>query len=213
MLKTLKVTFAVFAIALGLFAFGAVSEAQTDEAYEDIEETTLAPDSPFYFLRNWQETIESFVANFQSEEAQANLELKFAQRRVAEMKRLARLGEDGELMEKLQARWQEHITSMQERAERITTRREEAKTRFLEQIDRHRSVMEKVREQVPDEAKDAIDRSIENYETNRAKLLENFTGDKRKEIEDRLKERLEKTIDRFEINRERFRELRDNSTQ
>ena len=71
------------------------------DPYEDIEEAAFAPDSPFYFLKGWQEAIEGVIANFQGDEARANLELRFAERRVAEMKRLARLGEDGELMENI----------------------------------------------------------------------------------------------------------------
>ncbi|OGC54562.1 hypothetical protein A2797_01570 [candidate division WWE3 bacterium RIFCSPHIGHO2_01_FULL_48_15] len=213
MLKFLKVVFAVFAASITFFAFQTTTQAKSDEAYDDIEEAALAPDSPFYFLRNWQETVETFITNFQDEEAKANLEMEFAQRRLSEMKRLARLGADGEIIERLQTRWQEHINRMRELAEKITTRREEAKTRFLEQIDRHRAVMEKVREQVPDEAKDSIDRAIKNYETARQKLLENFSGSKLDEIKSRLKERLDGTVERFRLNRERFKNLLENRSE
>jgi len=177
------------------------------DPYEDVEEATFAPDSPFYFLRTWQEAVEGFIANFQGDEARADLELRFAERRIAEMRRLARLGEDGDLMERLRQRWEQHLERAQERAERATERREEIQTTILEQMDRHRLLLDGILEQVPDEAKDAINRAIENYETNRQKLLERLSSDRLEEVERELKERLEKTIERFQLRRERFRNL------
>ncbi|OGC38149.1 hypothetical protein A2V54_03100 [candidate division WWE3 bacterium RBG_19FT_COMBO_53_11] len=182
------------------------------DPYEDIEEAAFAPDSPFYFLRGWQEAIEGFIANFQGDEARANLELRFAERRVAEMKRLARLGEDGDVMERLRQRWEQHLVQAQERAEKMSERREEIQELILEQMDRHRTVMEKVLEQVPAEAQDAINRAIENYETNRQKLLERFSSDRLEEVKSKLKKRFESTIERFQLRRERFRDLLENGT-
>ncbi|MEX0587249.1 MAG: DUF5667 domain-containing protein [Patescibacteria group bacterium] len=196
------------------FLGGAVSAQEGEvEPYEDIEESALAPDSPFYFLRSWQEAIEGFIANFQGDEARADLELRFAERRVAEMKRLARLGEDGEIMERLRQRWEQHLAQAQERAGKVSERREEIKERILEQMDRHRITLEGVLEQVPDEAKDAINRAIENYETRRTELLESFSEDRVEALKDRLKERLDSTIDRFQLRRERFRRLLENGLE
>ena len=210
-MKTVKI-FILALLPILVFAFLASNVFAQDEPYEDIEEAALAPDSPFYFLRGWQESVEGFIANFQGDEARANLELRFAERRVAEMKRLARLGEDGDVMERLRQRWEQHLERAQERAEKVSERREEIQTTILEQMDRHRTVMERVLEQVPDEAKDAINRAIENYETNRQKLLESFPTERLEEVKNKLKDRLESTIERFQLRRERFRNLLENGT-
>ena len=210
-MKTVKI-FILALLPILVFAFLAGNIFAQEEPYEDIEEAALAPDSPFYFLKDWQEAIEGVIANFQGDEARANLELRFAERRVAEMKRLARLGEDGELMENLREQWQEHLTRAQERAEKVSERREEIQTTILEQMDRHRTVMERVLEQVPDEAQDAINRAIDNYETNRQKLLESFPTERLEEVKSKLKDRLESTIERFQLRRERFRNLLENGT-
>jgi len=210
-LKTVKI-FVLALLPLLVFAFSAGNVFAQDEPYEDIEEAALAPDSPFYFLRGWQEAIEGFIANFQGDEARANLELRFAERRVAEMRRLARLGEDGDVMERLRQRWEQHLERAQEWAEKTTERREEIQTTILEQMDRHRLLMDGILEQVPDEAKDAINRAIENYETNRQRLLERFSSDRLEEVKSKLKKRLESTIERFQLRRERFLDLLDNGT-
>jgi len=104
------------------------------------------------------------------------------------------------------------LTRAQERAEKVSERREEIQTTILEQMDRHRTVMERVLEQVPDEAQDAINRAIDNYETNRQKLLESFPTERLEEVKSKLKDRLESTIERFQLRRERFRNLLENGT-
>lgn len=192
-------------LVLGFLAGGTFAQAD-EEPYEDIPEATFAQDSPFYFLRNWQEGIERFVSNFQSDEAKTNLELRFAKRRIAEMRRLARLGQD-DLLAKAEERWQSHLARAQERAEKLTERRDEIREKILEQMDQHRTVLEKVLEQVPEQAQDAINQAIENYTTNREELLNRFPSPDRSEVETHLKQRLENTIDRFQLRRDRFQEI------
>lgn len=209
--KLIKATFlaALFIFPLLLLTTNAFAQ----DAYEDIPEATFAQDSPFYFLRSWQEGVERFIANFQSDEAKTNLELRFAQRRLAEMRRLARLGKGGERMEKIRERWQEHLERAQEKADRMRERREEMRERILEQMDRHRTVLERVLEQVPEQAQGAINRAIENHTTNRERLLKNFSAEQRSQIEERLRERLDQTLDRFQMRRDRFRKILETPTE
>lgn len=195
-----------------LFLTGGIS-ANGDTAYEDIEEATLAPDSPFYFLRNWQEGIERFITNFRGDEATADLELRHAERRVAEMRRLTRLGENGERLEQLRERWAEHLERAGERAERATENREAIRERILEQMDRHRTVFERVRDRASDEAREALDRAIENYETRRSNLLERFSEEELDGVREHLRERLDETIEHEELQRDRFRDLLESRTE
>ncbi len=211
MLKVLKSVTAILVFALLIFTPLVFAHSATAESYEDIEEATLAHNSPFYFLRTWQESIERFIANFQGDEAIANLEIKHAQRRVAEMKRLARLGRD-ELLAEAADRWQNHLQRAQERAEQVQERREEIHQKILESMDRHRSTLERVRDQVPDQAKDAIDRAIDNYQTRRESLLEKFSTDRRDDVETHLRQRLNTTVDELQLNRDRFQEILENKS-
>ena len=198
--------FIFMAISLLFLTRAAIAQ----EAYEDIPEATFAQDSPFYFLRGWQEGVESFIANFQSEEARTELELRFAQRRIAEMERLARLGKN-DLLAKAEERWQSHLAKAQELSEKLTEKQDEVRERILEQMDRHRTVLEKVLAQVPEQAQDAINRAIENYTIRREEMLTKFES-RRTEIEARLKQRLEKTIERSQLDRDRFLEILKNHT-
>lgn len=212
MFKTARIIFLALLpmLVFGFLAVEAGAHEGEAEPYEDIEAATLAPDSPFYFLRGWQEGIERFVANFRGDEAVADLEIRLAERRISEMRRLANLGINGDRMERLRERWEQHLERAEERAERATENREAIRERILEQMDRHRAVFERVREQAPEEARDALDRAIENYETRRGDLLDRFSEDQIEEIREELRERLESTVDRFELRRERFRNSLEN---
>lgn len=174
-----------------------------------------------YFLRRGQEALERLFAR--TEEARTNLELRFAERRVSEMKRLWNrcqregLTEDKQQrclghLEKAEERREKHLVRAQEHAEKITERQEEHRERILEQMDRHRTVLERIREQVPEQARDAIDRDFENYKTNRKRLLNKFPTERRRRIEDHLKDRLEQTIDQHLLKRDRFQEILENRT-
>jgi flagellar biosynthesis GTPase FlhF len=190
-----------------LLSIGKVAMAQ--DAYEDIPEAALASDSPFYFLRGWQETIETFVANFQSDEAKINLELRFAERRAGEIEHVTRVGRN-DLIEKLRTRWEENLQKAQERAETLQENREELLQRVLEATDRHRAVLERVLEQVPEQAQEAIQRAIDNSATLRTKILENFSGSKLEEVKSRLEERLNNTIEKLQLKRNRLNDLLNN---
>ncbi|GMR19090.1 MAG: hypothetical protein BMS9Abin34_216 [Patescibacteria group bacterium] len=208
MFKILRLGLIVGFLAIALSLVGSSVIAQEDttntntEVYEDISEPFLKPDSPFYFLRHWQEGAEKFLVR--SEEAKANLEVKFAQRRVGEMRYLARTGRK-ELLEKTRARWEEHLQRAQERAERVKERRDEVRERILEATDRHRMVLEKASERAPEEAKEGLRRAIENSGKVREKILERLPSELREKTKDRLKQRLEKSIDRFQLRRDRFK--------
>lgn len=211
MLKFLRLSLVVAFLGLTFFFLGGSALSQEDtatiEAYEDIPETAFAPDSPFYFLRDWQEGVERFFAR--SDEARANLELKHAQRRVAEIKRLTRLGET-DLLEQARERWQEHMQRAEERAEQVQERQEEIRQKVLEATDKHRLVLEKVLESAPEQAQEGLQRAIDNSTILRQRLLEKFPTGTRGVLEGRLKQRLENSIDQFQLPRDRFLELLQN---
>lgn len=202
-------------VALALFFVGGVVSAQEDtdvttpetvEAFEDIQEAPgwLTPGSPFYFLRSWQEGIERFFAR--SDEARTNLELKHAQRRIAEMRRLARLNK-GELLEKVRERWQKHLEKAQERAEKMVEKREEVRERVLEATSKHLAVLEKVYEQAPEQAKEGLQRAIENAKRYQGAVLKRFTPEKMETLKERIRTRFESFRKKHNLLKERFKNL------
>lgn len=198
---------------LALFVVGGVVFAQEDTdvatpettgAIEDIQEPLLSPDSPFYFLRRGQEAIERFLAR--SEEARTNLELKHAQRRIGEMKHLARVNRT-ELLEKVRVRWQAHLEKAQERVERMVEKREEVREHVLEMTSKHLAVLEKVYEKAPEEAKEGLQRAIDNAERYQEVILERFSPEKTETLREELETKFEQFREKHDLLEERFKDL------
>lgn len=181
-----------------------VTTTETSEAFEDIQEPLLSPDSRFYFLRRGQEAIERFFAR--SEEAKANLELKHAQRRVGEMKHLARVNRK-DLLEKARERWQAHLERAQERAEQMVEKREEVRERVLETTSKHLAVLEKVYEKAPEQAKEGLQRAIDNAKRYQGVILERFSPERMETLKERIKTRLEHFREKHNLLEERFKDL------
>ncbi len=181
-----------------------LADPPTIEEFEDIQEPLLSPDSPFYFLRQWQEGVERFLTR--SEEAHANLELKHAQRRVGEMKHLARVNKK-ELLERTQERWQNHIQKAQERAERVSEQREVVRERVLEATSKHLAVLEKVYEQAPEEAKEGLQRAIDNAKQHQQTILERFSQDEIETLRENLKTKFDRFSEKYNLSGERFKDI------
>ena len=155
-------------LTLGLLAFPSmvIAQEETISIEEDtsVEETVnvpIRPDSPFYFLTSIAENVELFFTF--DDEGKLDKELKFADRRVAEMDLIAE-NEDTALLEKLQSKYEKHIQN----AEQIAARNQERETEMVQKItqaqEKHVRVLKDVAEKVPLKAKESIDRVIEDTE-------------------------------------------------
>lgn len=115
----------VILILVGFFSLVSVAAlAQTDassinsaEAAE-IENAGILPSNPFYFLKEWKRGITKVFAF--SAEKKAELELKEAEERAAEMKKLEELKpEKTEALEKAAENYQENMERLQSRLEAL----------------------------------------------------------------------------------------------
>ncbi len=132
--------FVVFS-AFGLFAMGLVG-AQTAE---DIGNPGITPDSAFYFL-------DRIFDGFQGAESLAN-------EKAAETIAMAEKGDEKAANRSL-GLYQRNLERLQERAQ--NTERGEVAERIVNQTTHHLIVLAGVLEQVPEEAKGAIERAMEN---------------------------------------------------
>lgn len=158
MKKLLFIFLAIGFLGLPSLAF-AQEEITTVEEETETVSVPIRPDSPFYFLTSIAENIELFLTF--DEGGKLDKELKFADRRVAEMNVIAEDG-DTALLEKLQAKYEKHIQN----AEKIAAKNQERETEMVQKIteaqEKHLRVLKDVAEKVPLKAKESIDRVIED---------------------------------------------------
>lgn len=116
----------------------------------------ITPDSPFYFLDSWGESISMFFAF--SDEAKADKNIAHAEEKLAEAKKMAEEGKtvaEG-VAEKNYAKDIDDATT-----EAKLTGKENALQRIQEATTRHQAVMEKVLSQVPEQAKASIQKAMD----------------------------------------------------
>lgn len=180
------------------------------EEIEDIPEPFLSPNSPFYFLREWQEWVEGFLAN--SSEKKVALALKQADRRVGEIKHLVRINRT-DLLDRTQARWEAKIQKAQEWAEKVTANQVEVKENVLEATSKHLAVLEKVYENAPEQAQKGLQRAIDNAQRHQERMLEHFEAKEQEQLEEKVRIRLERFQQKHNLRRERFESLFPNSQE
>jgi hypothetical protein len=124
------------------------------------EETTttveagLTTESPFYFLDRWLETIELFFTFDEDEKTEKRLE--FAEERLAELEEIADEATEDE-MDVLSEEYEEELDELEEEEGQS----DEVKQRIREARERHIRVLERVRDNAPEQAQPALNRVIE----------------------------------------------------
>jgi len=175
-----------------------IEEVILDETVEaeDLEtsEPRLLPDSPFYFLKEWGRGIQSLFTFGRLKKSE--LEQKFADERIIELKELIEEGKDskfiGESIEKYE-RTMEKIRTRTEKIEENAEENEEVE-KFLGKFTRHQllhqKILEKLEEQIPEEV-------FQKIKEVREKHLERF-GEVMTKLEDReekIREKLEEALE------------------
>lgn len=194
----------LIALCLGL-GFASVSLAQEnateavnlDENIQaedlDIEEPTLLPDSPFYFLKDWGRGIRSFFAFNPIKKAE--LKSKFANERLIEVKKMIEEVKDPDIIENSLENYQNEMDKIKEASEKIKEKAEANPKvgAFLDKFIKHQTlhyrILEKLQTQVPTEVFEKIEQARERH-------LERF-GEVMTKLEDRednISERLEKNM-------------------
>jgi hypothetical protein len=157
-----------------------------------VNEPTLLPDSPFYFLKNWGRAIQStFTFNTVKK---AELREKFANEKLIEVRKMIELGRESEAVQKGIQNYREEIQSAKEATEKIRERAEENEQvgtfldKFIQQQTLHQRILQNLEEQVPEEVFEKIKEAREEH-------LEKFG-----EVMSRLEEDPEQMRERLEEN-------------
>lgn len=148
------------AVFAALLLAGVVSAQTTD-----LPDPGALPGSPFYFVKSIFEGLGTFLTFGNSAKAERYLAL--AERRLAEAEALAEQGD-----ERAQAavdRYEDRLAAAQERAERAAN--SDLENRVTDAVTKHLAVLDRVLEQVPDEAKDAIRAAKERSMTGQIEAL------------------------------------------
>ncbi len=200
-----------------LFAFGgalAQGEAQKEAALDEniraedleVQEPTLLPDNPFYFLKNLGRGIQSFFTF--DPVKKAKLRQKFANEKLIELKKLSEQGKGAEVIQRAAESYRKEVKKMKEAAEKIKERAEESERvgvfldKFIQHQALHQRVLQKLEEQVPPEAfekiSEARERHLEGFGEVMTKLEEN---------KEKLRERLENNLQK--IKGSEFKEFKN----
>jgi len=126
------------------------------------ENLGLLPDSFFYPVKTWWEEVQLFFTL--SDEKKADLELKFANRRLLELKKLCDEKDNCNLAEKLAPKFQNRIERSIQKLEKASDNGKEVNEiieKLKENQEKQQAVLESVYEKVPDQAKEHILEAME----------------------------------------------------
>lgn len=205
MSKTDKILISLLSLALLFGAMAVLAQTDVMEAVnldEDVQsedlgisDPRLLPDSPFYFLKNWNRGIQDFFTF--NPVKKAELKMKFANEKLMELKKIVLKTSDPEIIKKATENYQQEVEKIKGRVEKI---KEKAKDnpkvesfldKFLDQQTLHQKLLQRLENQVPAEAfekiKTARERHLERFQDVMLKL-----EDRKEEITKKLDETLEK---------------------
>jgi len=197
-------------IGIGLIAFAqedTTAEPSKEEIIEEvtldqdvsaeelgIKEPRLLPDNPFYFFKEWGRKIRTFFTF--NPVKRLELESRFANEKLIELKKLAEKKKDPEILKKGIEKYKKTIEEIPKKAERIKERTKERARikgfleKYIHQQVLHQKILERLEEQVPQEV-------FEKIKETREKHLERFKDvmlklEERDKIPEKLKEAIEK---------------------
>lgn len=168
----------IILIVIFSFAFGVAVFAQTS----DSPSAGILPDSPFYFLKNWKEQIQTFFTFGAENKAKQFLHL--ADVRLAEYKKMIEKGKT-EIAQKTLEKYEKQLNRALEIADETKGKGKDVETlkeAIGEKILKHQKVLEGVLEKVPEQAKEGIEKAIEASQRGFEKAIEAVTGKKKEEL-------------------------------
>jgi hypothetical protein len=161
-----------------------------DITQEELIEPGLLPDHPLYFLKTLSENIQTLLTF--GEANRVNQHMMLAEKRLAEAQALIAQGET-ELAEKATNRYQEqstHAFTFAQQAKEKGQDSDEVMAKIAENTLRHQAVLSRVYEQVPEEAKPAIEQAMENSLRGHEQALQSISQEKSEKV-DQILERIE----------------------
>ena len=167
----------IFSIIIFTFLFGTAVLAQETE----LPDPGLLPDNPFYFLKTWKESIQTFFTFVEENKAKQFLHL--SEVRLAEYQKMIDKGKT-EIAKKTLDKYEKQLNHALEKADQAKEKGkdvEKLKEEISEKILKHQEVLESVLEKVPEQAKQGIERAIEASQKGFEKATEAVTGEKKEE--------------------------------
>lgn len=134
----------------------------------------IAPDSPFYFLQTWKESIQTFFTFGAENKAKQYLHL--AEVRLNEYQNLIDKGKT-EIAEKTLAKYEKQLDNALQKTEELKNKGKDIKDlsqKIEETVSKHLEVLQENLQKVPEQAKKGIENAIENSQ----KQMEKITGKK-----------------------------------
>lgn len=130
-------------------------------AQENLTNPGILPDSPFYFLKTWKESIQTFFTFGAENKAKQHLHL--AEVRLAEYQKMIEEGKT-EIAAKTIEKYEKQLNHALEKAEEAKEKGKDAaklKEEVSEKILKHQEVLNNVLDKVPEEAQKGIEKAIE----------------------------------------------------
>ncbi|MDD2731690.1 MAG: DUF5667 domain-containing protein [Candidatus Pacebacteria bacterium] len=141
-----------------LFFTGAFSVSARDN---ELSSAGITPDNPFYFLKIWKESIQTFFIFGAENKVKQYLHL--AEVRLAEYEKMIEKGKD-EIAKKTLEKYENQLNRALEKAEQLKEQGkniEDISQKTEDILSKHIDVLQKNLEKVPDSAKKGIENAIE----------------------------------------------------
>lgn len=159
----------------------------------------LTPDSPFYFLKTWKESIQTFFTFGAENKAKQFLHL--SEVRLAEYQKMMEKGKT-EIAQRTLEKYEKQLNRALEKAEEAKEEGEDVeklKEGIGEKILKHQEVLESVLEKVPEEAKKGVEKAIEASRKGFEKAIEAVSGEKKEKLEQKAEKIKERSEEKTEI--------------
>jgi len=185
--EVLRFFICVFCFLFLVFGFSPqFVSAQTETAAVSIDssaESILLPDSPFYFLKTWQEKIQLFFSFGVENKAKQFLHL--AEARLAEYQKMQVKGKS-QIAERTLEKYQAQLGKAIQKLEELKKEGQESDKiagNAVRAVQKHLLILEQVYQKVPESAKQGLSQAIQNSQRGAEKIKEIFSGQKREEIQ------------------------------
>jgi hypothetical protein len=157
-------------------------------AAETLPDPGTTPDSSFYFLKSWKESIQTFFTFGAENKAKQFLHL--AEVRLAEYQKMIEKGKT-EIAKKTLEKYEQQLNRALEKAEEAKEKGQDVKKlkeAISEKILKHQEILENVLEKAPEQAKPGIEKAIEASQKGFEKAVEAVSGEKKEELQQKTEE-------------------------
>ncbi len=195
-----KIIFSLIILSFLIAGCKAMAEEPDLLAVSGVElpDPGILPDSNFYFLKTWKESIQIFFTFGAENKVKQFLHL--AEVRLAEYQKMIEKGKT-EIAQKTLDKYEKQLNHALAKAEEAKEKGkdvEKLKEAISEKIIKHQEVLIEVLNKVPEEAKKGIENAIEMSQKGFENAIQAVSGEKKEELErkaEEVKSRIEEKIE------------------